>query len=231
MKEESPNCKTSKLLTFKITLMKSAQLRSAFTLIELLIVIAILGILAAAVLVAINPGKRTAQARDAQRKSAIGSIANALIGYYTLSGKFPDEVTCDSSKGTMGGAGDCRNVVGGGSWRTFSGGAANSYVYNSIVDTQGFLKSLPHDPLNDLTHYYRYEPFENLTADFLCFAGGPACEYYWVGTLLEAPADISKPIFRCTDIANIGTGCKEVRCGNGDLWRSDAYILDPTNEC
>ena len=48
------------------------KLFGGFTLIELLIVIAILGILAAAVLVAANPGKRTKQARDAARKNDIG---------------------------------------------------------------------------------------------------------------------------------------------------------------
>lgn len=57
-----------------------------FTLIELLIVIAILGILAAAVLVAINPGKRTRQAQDAKRKNDIGAMATELQGYYTAPG-------------------------------------------------------------------------------------------------------------------------------------------------
>ena len=57
-----------------------------FTLIELLIVIAILGILAAAVLVAIDPGKRTRQANDAKRKNDIGSLATELQGYYTSPG-------------------------------------------------------------------------------------------------------------------------------------------------
>ncbi len=57
-----------------------------FTLIELLIVIAILGILAAAVLVAINPGKRTRQAQDAKRKNDIGALATEVQGYYTTPG-------------------------------------------------------------------------------------------------------------------------------------------------
>lgn len=57
-----------------------------FTLIELLIVIAILGILAAAVLVAINPGKRTRQAQDAKRKNDIGAIATEMQGYFTSPG-------------------------------------------------------------------------------------------------------------------------------------------------
>ncbi|OGD83364.1 hypothetical protein A2775_01350 [Candidatus Curtissbacteria bacterium RIFCSPHIGHO2_01_FULL_39_57] len=55
---------------------------SGFTIVELLIVIAIIGILAAAVMVAINPGKRTAQARDGVRKANLKTIATALQTYY-----------------------------------------------------------------------------------------------------------------------------------------------------
>src|SRR3990167_9589985 len=69
-------------------MIKSAQKRifKGFTLIELLIVIAILGILAAAVLVAINPGKRTRQAQDAKRKNDVGALATELQGFYTSPG-------------------------------------------------------------------------------------------------------------------------------------------------
>src|SRR3989338_4170740 len=70
-------------------MIKSAHKRifKGFTLIELLIVIAILGILAAAVLVAINPGKRTRQAQDAKRKNDIGALATEIQGFYTTPGQ------------------------------------------------------------------------------------------------------------------------------------------------
>ena len=58
----------------------------AFTLIELLIVIAIVGIMAAAILVAINPAKRSGQARDAIRKSDIAVLADAFQAYYVAHG-------------------------------------------------------------------------------------------------------------------------------------------------
>src|SRR3990167_5763433 len=69
-------------------MIKSARKKflRGFTLIELLIVIAILGILAAAVLVAINPGKRTRQAQDEKRKNDIGALATEMQGYYTTPG-------------------------------------------------------------------------------------------------------------------------------------------------
>jgi len=49
-----------------------------FTLIEILIVIGIIAILAAIVIVAINPAKQFAQARNTQREAGINSILNAI---------------------------------------------------------------------------------------------------------------------------------------------------------
>ncbi|MFZ2521875.1 MAG: type II secretion system protein [Minisyncoccia bacterium] len=49
-----------------------------FTLIEILVVIGIIAILATIVIIAINPARQFAQARDAQRISNINSILNAV---------------------------------------------------------------------------------------------------------------------------------------------------------
>jgi type IV pilus assembly protein PilA len=49
-----------------------------FTLIEILVVIGIIAILAAVVIIAINPARQFAQARNSQRQSNIESILNAL---------------------------------------------------------------------------------------------------------------------------------------------------------
>lgn len=46
-------------------------------------VIAVLGVIAAGVLVAINPGKRIRQANDSKIKNDVGQIATALQAYYT----------------------------------------------------------------------------------------------------------------------------------------------------
>ncbi len=65
-------------------LIKRAQ--GGFTLIEILIVIGIIAILAAIVLVAINPSRQFAQANNTQRSSNVNAILNA-VGQYTVDNK------------------------------------------------------------------------------------------------------------------------------------------------
>jgi len=56
----------------------SMRTQDGFTLIELLVVIGIVAVLAATVLIAINPARQFAQARNTQRTSDANAILNAI---------------------------------------------------------------------------------------------------------------------------------------------------------
>ena len=64
-----------------------------FTLLEILLVIAAIGILAAIVIVAINPQRQLAQVRNTQRQSDVFAIQSALEQYLIDEGDYPADIT------------------------------------------------------------------------------------------------------------------------------------------
>ncbi len=62
--------------------MSNVKCRSnGFTLVEILLVVAIIAILAAIVIIAVNPARQLAQARNAQRSVDVNTILNAVYQY------------------------------------------------------------------------------------------------------------------------------------------------------
>lgn len=74
--------------------MSLSTLKRGFTLIELLLVIGIIAILAAVVIVAINPTKQLGDARNAQRRSDVKTILDAVYQYaLDNNGNIPTTIT------------------------------------------------------------------------------------------------------------------------------------------
>lgn len=64
-------------------------MKKAFTLIEILIVIAIIGILAVAILIALDPVEQTNRANDVKHVTAQGEIRGAIQRYFASKFKYP----------------------------------------------------------------------------------------------------------------------------------------------
>jgi len=185
--------------------------RKGFTLVELLLVIAVAAVMTALIITAVDPIAKMKQARDAKRRSDMNQIANTLRYYDSVNGQYPAEAAveptahCDSSIGRSATA-NCPISPAGSNWDT----SASSYIYQGLV-TQGFLKNLATDPVNSTTYYYMYNPRSGSETPCTTEAPGKVCRY-WIGTRLEKPANPSNPIFRCSDRTDLtaGAGCKEV---------------------
>lgn len=71
--------------------MKKLSLKG-FTMIELLVVVAVLGILAAALIATIDPIQQIQKSRDTTLRSATIDLSNAMTRYYAGQGGYPWEV-------------------------------------------------------------------------------------------------------------------------------------------
>ncbi len=126
------------------------QKKAGFTLIELLVVISIIGLLASMAVYAFNVAR--VKARDVKRRADLTQISKALELAFDKDSSYtqPESMCTDTSYGGFGG---CGAAGGTGDWD------ANSDLRDLITD--GFMKVLPKDPINNTIYNYRYEPDNN----------------------------------------------------------------------
>lgn len=119
------------------SLKKVIKYSHAFTLIELILVMAIISILATLIFAAVDPAKRLAQARNVRRSTDVDTILTAIQEYAVdNNGKLPAGIsTTEQQLGTCG-------LTGGNTVCT----SAASNCLDLSTDLASYIKSIPEDP-------------------------------------------------------------------------------------
>jgi type IV pilus assembly protein PilA len=120
---------------------KKVSVKRGFTLLEILLVVGIIAILAGIVILAINPTKQLGDARNAQRRSDVLTILNAIYQYsIDQNGVIPATITSTATCGLGSGI-----EVGNGAT-----GASYVDLYTTLINgaaSSTYLVAIPHDPL------------------------------------------------------------------------------------
>lgn len=112
-----------------------------FTLIELIIVIAVIALLAAATFVAINPAKRVGDAGDATRWQDLTAIADAFQAYLADNNSSLPSSTMASGVTYM-----LATTTGGGSTSGCTATDTSAFLVLDTLITDGYIGQIPEDP-------------------------------------------------------------------------------------
>lgn len=96
---------------------------------EILLVVAALGILMSITILAVNPAKQMAQMRNTQRQAGIGEITKKVLEYNLDHGRFPEAITETPLEVCRYKAADCTDMAD-----------------LSVLVTEDYLVDIPVDP-------------------------------------------------------------------------------------
>ncbi|HEV7449314.1 MAG TPA: type II secretion system protein [Candidatus Paceibacterota bacterium] len=123
--------------------MRSSNFKNGFTLIEMLVVIAIIGILASIIVVSLSSVR--AKGRNAQRSGDVSTILNAVYQYaIDNNNQIPPSITTATTSICRSGA-SCTGLVD----------------FSVLTNGQKYLVSMPYDPLSTSTTDTGYTILKN----------------------------------------------------------------------
>jgi len=116
--------------------------QKGFTLLEILLVVAAIAILAGIVILAINPGKQLADTRNAQRRSDVNTLSNAIYQYsFDNNGNIPATITATQTEICKTGATSCTGLID----------------LSVLTASEKYLPAIPFDPSGASTNGAGYE--------------------------------------------------------------------------
>jgi len=105
--------------------------QGGFTLLEVLLIVAILTVLAGVVIIALNPGKQVGETRNSQRQADITTILNAVYQYsLDNNGALPSGITDKPTEICATGAPSCNGLVD----------------LSSVTSKSKYVSNMPKDP-------------------------------------------------------------------------------------
>lgn len=141
----------------------NASRKSGFTIVELLIIIVVVGILAAISIVAYNGIQQ--RARDTERRAELGVVERYVKLYIADNGAVPHTTS--------------------GCYRAKSSNLSGCEAMNLLPDISKYIADgkLPVDPKNDATSHYIFAKGMKRSSDGLSLVGGTVNDYAIVGIL------------------------------------------------
>lgn len=130
--------------------------KKGFTLIEILLVVAILAILLVVVFAALNPAQRLADTRDARRWNDVNNILTAIHTCVVDDGTASALANCGVTDGAPGTVREIVNGAIGTGCDAVCGVAAAECEDMSALVTGGYLASLPQDPTAPVVNHTSY---------------------------------------------------------------------------